>query len=305
MSRLADLHRHLDGSLRLATLHSLAAEVDLEVTEAICFEPGMGLDGALARFAITLSVLQAPDAVRQVAAQMCEDAIAEGLAGLEIRFAPQLHHGASVAEIVDAAIDGVESVAGLEHVGLILCALYGEDPAVAEDLVAIGAGRRRVVGLDIAGGPAPEHTWSMASYASAFAAAAEAGLGRTVHAGEGRPAAEIRAAIEVLGAQRIGHGTSLLDDPSVRDLVLERGVVIEACPTSNVHTGVLAAVTDHPIAAWLEAGVLACVCADNTLFSRTDAVSELDRLRGIEGIDDPAVRRLADNSWAGRFAIRE
>jgi len=99
-----------------------------------------------------------------------------------------------------------------------------------------------------------------------------------VHAGEGRPPEEIRCAIEQFHAQRVGHGTTLLDDPAVLELVVERGITVEACPTSNVHTGVIADVAEHPIRAWLEAGVKVCVCADNTLFSQTDAAQELDRL---------------------------
>jgi adenosine deaminase len=85
-----------------------------------------------------------------------------------------------------------------------------------------------------------------------------------VHAAEGRPAAEIRLAIEQLHAQRIGHGTTLLDDPSAVELVLQRGTVIEACVTSNLHTGAIAALELHPLPRWLELGVCACICTDNT-----------------------------------------
>lgn len=84
------------------------------------------------------------------------------------------------------------------------------------------------------------------------------------------PAAEIRAAIELLQAERIGHGTTLLEDPAVRDLVVERGVTIEACATSNFHTGVIEEVEQHPIGAWLELGVRACVWTDNTYLSERD-----------------------------------
>src|SRR5690606_5397766 len=110
------------------------------------------------------------------------------------------------------------------------------------------------------------------------------GLGRTVHAAEGRAPHEIRTAIEVLGAQRIGHGTTLLEDPSVVDLVIERGVTIEACPTSNVHTGVIDAVAAHPLPRWLAAGVRACVCTDNTLLSDVTSAEEHRRVAAIPGM---------------------
>src|SRR5262249_51762649 len=131
--------------------------------------------------------------------------------------------------------------------------------------------------------------------------AADLGLGRTVHAGEGRPAEEIRTAIEVLQAQRIGHGTTLLDDAGVLDLVIARGVVIEACPTSNVHTGVIASVGAHPLPRWLDRGVRACVCADNTLLSATTAAEELKRVAEIEGMDDAKLSAVVDHGHRGAF----
>ena len=237
--------------------------------EDLVFVPRMGLEAALARFAFSLSLLQRPAAVRRVADEMCEDAAAEGVTTLEIRFAPQLHRGASPEAIVEAALEGIDGRAGL-----VLCGLYGEDPAVLARLVAIGAQRPGVVGLDLAGGPAPGHRWSLGDYAPAFRAAAEVGMGTTAHAGEGRPPAEIRDAVELLGVQRVGHGTTALEDPAVRDLLVARGVTIEACLTSNWHVGAIASVAEHPIARQVAAGLAVCVCADNTLFSQTDATRE-------------------------------
>jgi len=287
MTGLADLHRHLDGSLRPATLAELAATHGRSVPPDLAFSPGMGLDAALARFAFTLSVLQAPAAVRRVAAEMVEDASAEGVTTLEVRFAPQLHRGAAPEAVVDAALEGLAGRAGL-----VLCGLYGEDPAVLAALVEVAATRPGVVGVDLAGGPAPGHRFALADYTRPFRRAADLGLGRTVHAGEGRPPAEIALAIAQLGAQRIGHGTTLSDDPAVVDLVRRRGVTIEACPTSNVHTGVIAAVAEHPLGRWLRLGVRVCVNADNTLLSAVTAAEELRRVRAIPGVDDDAVAAL-------------
>src|SRR5688572_23569161 len=93
---LPDLHRHLDGSLRFQTLLELAAAHNVIVPPRLRFHKAMGLDEALARFAVTLAVLQKPAAVRRVAAEICEDAVSEGVSTLEIRFAPQLHQGAEL-----------------------------------------------------------------------------------------------------------------------------------------------------------------------------------------------------------------
>ncbi|MEZ4452133.1 MAG: hypothetical protein R3B09_21895 [Nannocystaceae bacterium] len=299
MDPRADLHRHLDGSLRLETLRALAAAARVEVPTVIGFSAGMGLHAALERFALTLSILQTPAAVRRVAAEICEDAAADGVSTLELRFAPQLHLGASPAAIVNAALEGIDGRAGL-----LLCGLYGEDPAILADLVEIAASRPGVVGIDVAGAPAPGARWRLEDHTAAFRRARDLGLGRTVHAGEGRPAAEIRAAIERLDAQRIGHGTTLLEDPALVDLVIARGVTIEACPTSNVHVGALASVADHPLPRWLALGVRACVCTDNTLFSAVTSSSEHAAARSIPGMSDALLQQAIAHGHAGAFPRR-
>lgn len=294
---LADLHRHLDGSLRRSTLIELAREAGASIDTGVRFEVGMGLAAALACFDATLAALQSPRAVRRVAAELCEDAATEGVSTLEIRFAPQLHRGAPIPEIVAAAAEGAAGRAGI-----LLCGLYGEDPAILEGLVDAAIATPGVVGIDLAGGPALGHDFSMADYAPAFTRARDAGLGRTVHAGEGRPPQEIRQAIEVLHAQRVGHGTTILEDPAVVDLALARGVILEACVTSNVHTGVVASAADHPLPRWLELGIRACVCTDNTLLSAVDAPTELARVAAIPGMTEARVAEVI--AWGHRGAFR-
>ncbi|MDG1480835.1 MAG: hypothetical protein P8R54_14665 [Myxococcota bacterium] len=295
----ADLHRHLDGSLRMQTVAALAAERGLTVPPDLAFNDGMGLSEALSRFAFTLSLLDTPQAVARVAAEICDDATAEGVSTLEIRFAPQLHTGAPMAEILDAALYGIAGRAGL-----ILCGLYGEAPSQLEALVRLGADRAGVVGLDLAGGPSPEHDFTMSSYAPAFTLAAEVGLGRTVHAGEGRPPQEIRVAVEQLSAQRIGHGTTILDDPSVVSLLIERGVTIEACVTSNLHTGIISTRSAHPLPRWLDAGLTVCACTDNTLLSAVDSPEEHRRIRQLPGMSDARLAAIIAAGHAAAFPLR-
>jgi adenosine deaminase len=295
MRALPDLHRHLDGSLRESTLRELAAAASVAVPRDLRFTPGMGLDQALACFHVTVAALQRADALRRVASEICEDAARDQVTTLELRFAPQLH--GAIEPAIDAVLDGLAGRAGL-----ILCALYGEPPEQVEALVRAGARRNGVVGIDLAGGPTPAHTWALDDYAATFRLAAELGLGRTVHAGEGRPPSEIRTAIAELGAQRIGHGTTLLADPDVTELVRERGVVIEACLTSNLHTGVIRRIADHPLPRWLEAGVRACICTDNTLFSATSSEEEHARARAIPGMTDELIERAIQNGHAAAFS---
>jgi len=293
MQGFADLHRHLDGSLREATLRELAEARGIAVPEPLAFHAGMGLSAALERFRVTVAVMQDGAALRRVAREACEDAERSGVTTLELRFAPQLH--GDVGDAIDAVMDGVAGRAGV-----IVCALYGESPASVQELVRAAA-RRGVVGVDIAGAPTSAPAWRVSDYAAAFRLAAELGLGRTVHAGEGRPPDEIRVAIEQLGAQRIGHGTTLLDDRAVLDLVLDEQVTIEACPTSNVHTGVIARLDEHPIARWAALGVKVCVCTDNTLFSATGSVEEHGQVRSLPGMTEAMFDAIVAQGHAAAF----
>jgi adenosine deaminase len=285
--------------MRRATLEELAARAGKTIPPDILFAPGMGLAAALSKFAFTLSLLQQPEQVRRVASEMCEDATREGVATLEIRFAPQLHRGASLDAIVDAALEGANGRAGL-----ILCGLYGEPPTVLEALVKTAATRAGVVGIDLAGGPSPEHRATVQDYAPHFRRAKDLGLGRTVHAGEGRPPSEIRLSIELFDAQRIGHGTSLLEDEAVLALVLKRGVTIEACPTSNVQTSVISDINAHPLPKWLALGVKACINTDNTFFSDVDAPEEYRRAAGIPGMTPKLLEAAIGFGHAAAFRRR-
>ena len=293
---LPDLHRHLDGSMRRSTLLELARSAAVTVASDLRFHAGMGLQAALACFEATLSTLQHPPAVERVASEICDDARTENVTTLEIRFAPQLHRGADLGSIIDAAVSGAAGRAGI-----ILCALYDDPPELVENLVTLGKARKGVVALDLAGGPAPSHRYGMREYARAFTMARDAGMGRTVHAGEGRPPDEIRVAIEHLHAQRIGHGTTLLQDERVVDLVRERNVTIEACPTSNVHTGVIQNVSEHPIAQWLQLGIRACINTDNTLLSDVTAPQEHERTLRADGMDQELLERCVAHGHAAAF----
>ena len=256
----------------------------------------MGLSDALSKFAFTLGRLDRTERIARVASEMCDDAAAEGVTTLEIRFGPQLHGKLPIASVLDAAIEGAGGRAGL-----ILCGLYGESPDQIGHLVDLAIARPAVVGVDLAGGPAPGNRYGMRDYAEVYQRAAANGLGVTVHAGEGRPPGEIRDAIERLGATRIGHGTTLLEDAAVLDLVLERGITVEACVTSNWHVGAIPAIEAHPLARWLELGVKACICTDNTLLSQVNAPTEHARVMSIPGMSAALLKQAVANGHAGAF----
>ncbi|MBS2033234.1 MAG: amidohydrolase family protein [Deltaproteobacteria bacterium] len=293
MSGFADLHRHLDGSLRKSTLLELADRNGMQVPRDLAFRKGIGLEAALERFALVLSLIQNPREVERVAAEICEDALRDGVTTLEIRFAPQLHCGAPMEEIVDAATSGVAGRAGL-----ILCGLYGEPPELLNRLVSCASTRKSVVGIDIAGSPAMMN-FPIEEYTPAFKRAADIGLGRTVHSGEGRPAMEIANAVRALRPNRLGHATTLLDDSKLVDTVLAQGIVVEACVTSNVHTGAVSEAELHPLPKWAARGIRVCICTDNTLLSDTNAQAENEQAARLVSTDE--LNRMIETGHAAAF----
>ena len=251
----------------------------------------MGLHNALSSFQTTLGTIQTADLVKQAVYNLCIDLNMGGIYGGEIRFAPQLHYGAPVEDIVDAALAGVWG-----DINLILCGLYGEHPRVLDRLVEVAKTRHRVVGIDLAGAPLDNHRYSLLDYSDAFTKAKKYGLGRTVHAGEGRSAKEIEVAINFLHAQRIGHGLSVLDDYKTRDLVLEKDVLIEACLSSNYHTGCINEYSDHPMKQWYENDIKFSLCTDNTLLSQTTLEKEFHLARKHCGLTKEQIRQT--QFWA-------
>ncbi len=298
MQNRADLHRHLDGSLRESTAMELAKELGVKVPSNLYFKPHMDLGTALSHFEFTLSLLQNTKNITRVGKEICEDAKSDGVDLLEIRFGPHLHQreGLKLEEIIDAALEGVDGKAGL-----ILCGLYGDDPKLIKSFVKIAKERKGVVGLDLAGGPDSEQKFKLEDYKDAFSLAAKYGLGRTVHASEGRDPEEIITAVTKLHAQRIGHGVTLLESEKALNLVLENGIVIEACPTSNLQCGVIPSFKEHPIGKWLDLGVKACLNTDNTFFSQVSSSSEHQNALSINGMDEKKLKTAIENGLAAGF----
>ena len=284
---MIELHCHLDGSIRESTLTKFLGYKPKE----IYFYKGMGLYKALESFQLTLGTLQTGDLVKEAVFNLCIDLNMAGVYGGEIRFAPQLHYGAPIEDIVDAALAGLYG-----NKNLILCGLYGEHPRVLDRLVETAKTRHRVVGIDLAGAPLDNHRWSLLDYSDAFTKAKDYGLGRTVHAGEGRPAKEIEVAINFLHAQRIGHGLSVLDDWKTMDLVREKDVLIEACLSSNYHTGCIKEYSDHPMKQWLENDIKFSLCTDNILLSQTTLEKEFHLARKHCGLTKEEIRQT--QFWA-------
>ncbi len=281
----AELHVHLDGSLRPSTMLELASALGvtlpapepLGLANAMRVADSVGLVKYLEKFAITLSLMQTPGALERTAYELAEDSAKENIRYLEVRYSPVLHteKGMSLDEAVAAPLRGLaraEADFGI-RTGLIICAVRSFDPSVSLRMAELAVEYRDqgVVAFDLAGAeagnPAREHR-------DAFQLAANHNLGLTVHAGEGDGAGSIAQAIHECHARRIGHGTRLLEDPALEDFVNDFRIPLEVCLTSNVQTGVAPTFAEHPFRRYFDAGLVVTLNTDSRLLSGTTLTDE-------------------------------
>ena len=281
----AELHCHLDGSVRPETLLELghehrvpmpADDVDA-LREYMVVRDARNLEDYLTRFDITLSVMQTADALDRIAYELAADAAAEGVRYMEIRYSPVLNtrHDMSLGEAVEAPLRGIER-AGRDHgivARLIVCALRNLSPGISLELarLAVAYKDRGVAGFDLAGG---ERGHPASHHALAFAYAQENGLRCTCHAGEGAGADSVREAVYACRAHRIGHATRLIEDPALTDYVNDQRIALEICLTSNVQTRATASYEAHPLRRYFDAGLNVVLNTDNRLMSGTTLTDE-------------------------------
>ena len=280
-----ELHVHLDGSLRPATMIELALErgKPLPAWEPDDLEGYMvasdtrSLREYLARFDVILPLLQDAEAIERVAYELAEDNASENVRYLEARFCPGLNtrEGLTSAQVIEAALRGFAQ--GMEdfriRIGLIVCGLRHVEPRASAMLaeVATSFKGKGVVGFDLAGAesghPPMEHR-------AAFQTAAQANMAITIHAGEDQGPESIRQALHDCGAHRIGHGTRLFRDADLLRYVKDFRVPLEVCLTSNVQTGAVASYAEHPLRAYYEEGLVVTLNTDNRLVSGTTLTDE-------------------------------
>jgi adenosine deaminase len=281
----AELHVHLDGSLRPATLLDLAEErgVPLPADEPGALAGELRADHAsdlveyLEVFELILSVLQDAEALERAAYELAEDNAREGVRLVEVRFSPVLNtrRGLDFDGVMAAVVAGLRR-ASADHgiqTSVIVCALRHLDPAVSIRLaeLAVRWQDRGAVGFDLAAGeagfPARDHS-------AAFRVAAKGGLWRTIHAGEAWGPESIRQALVDGRAERLGHGTRLWEDPALERYVLDHRIPVEICLTSNVQTRVAPSYAEHPARRYFDLGIPLTFCTDNRLVSGTTVTDE-------------------------------
>jgi adenosine deaminase len=314
---LIDLHRHLDGNVRLATILELARQngIELPGDSVEALRPHVQVLGVepdlvtwLAKLSWMTRVLVDCDACARIAYENVLDAADEGLDYVELRFSPYFMaepNDLDPAAVVEAVIAGIAR--GREETGLpvqligILSRTFGPQAARVE-LDALLTQRDSIVALDLAG---DEKAWPPELFVEHFARGRDAGWQITVHAGEAGDALCVRAAIDQLGARRIGHGIRAIDDPGLIDLLGERGIGLEINLTSNLQTSSVASLAEHPMKAFLERGLLATLNTDDPVISGIDLRHEYEVAAPAAGLTPAQIRQAQANALEIAFLSRE
>lgn len=304
---LIDLHRHLDGSVRLETILDLGSRHHLplpaDTVEGLkpfvqVTEPQPGVMAFIEKFRWMVGVLVDYEACRRVAYENVEDAHREGIDYIELRFSPwfmSLSHRLDPAELTAAVIDGIRQ--GERDFGIrvnligILSRTYG--PEVCEkELAALLKHRDAITALDLAG---DEANWPAELFAAHFKKARDAGWHITVHAGESAGPESIWQALR-LGAERIGHGVRAIEDPRLMAYLADRRIGIESNLTSNVQTMTVPDYASHPLRTFLENGLAATINTDDPGISAIDLRYEYEVAAPAAGLTPELILQAQRNA---------
>jgi len=291
----AELHLHLDGSLRIATALELAASRGIDAPAAwdgmfdALVAPERCRDQAelLERFDLPIALMQDADALERIAYELVDTKAADNVRYVEVRWGPLLHvaRGLSLADGMAAVVRGTRAAADRSGsvARIIATAIRSHDPSDNVTLAETAARFRDagLVGFDLAGQEAafPDPL----AHERAFAAARAGGLHVTLHAGEWGGAAQVRRALAV-EPERIAHGPGAIDDPGLCRELIVRGVTLDLCPTSNVQAGIVPSIGDHPIARLHRLGVPVTLSTDDTTVSDISLSEEYARAIGRIGL---------------------
>lgn len=310
-----DLHVHLDGSLRLATILELAAEQGIELpgnpqTEAELVEVAKighnheSLADYLKVFDVTLLVLQTEEALYRAAFELAEDAHRENVRYIEVRYSPLLHQqqGMSFPVIVEAVAEGLREAKRRYGImsGQIICGIRHIEPEASLRLaeLCVAFKHKGVVGFDLAGaefGNPPK------DYREAFYLVRNNNVNLTIHAGEAFGPESIHQALHICGAHRIGHGTRLREDGDLLNYINDHRIPLEICLTSNIQTQAARNFAAHPLPFYLSYGLRCTINTDNRLVTNTTMTDEYERAVRNYDLNIGDLRKLVVNGFKSSF----
>ena len=290
-----ELHRHLDASIRIGTVHELARKHNIEVNAATLAEldhkitirkPMKNLEDVLHSFLTTQKVLVSYEGIKRVAFENVEDCFLDGIKLVELRFAPVYiakDKKLGFDEIIEGVIDGItegmnkyDIQVGLLHIMPRSLDLK-QNLQSTEDILRYRKSSHknadRLFGIDLADRETPE---SFVDFAPSIAKAKKEGMGVTIHSGEDSTADHVRRTIEIFHADRIGHGIQIAKDPEVMKLVKDRNVALEVCPTSNWLTQCVKKIEEHPLKYLFDQGVKVTLNSDDPQIMGIDLTNEYE-----------------------------
>ena len=308
-----DLHVHLDGSLRLSTLLELADEqgVELPAKDAPGLKHALHLGentGSLVEYLkavdTTLKGLQREDALVRVAGELAEDAAAENVRYMEVRYAPMLHTrlGLRLTTVVEAVLEGLwqaKQALGIES-NVIVCGIRNISPESSLEMaqLAVAYKGRGVVAFDLAGA---EYDHPAKHHLPAFQLVRQNNINVTIHAGEAYGPESIHQAIHDCGAHRIGHGCRLREDGDLLHYVNDHRIALECCPSSNVQTGAVRDLASHPLKLYHDLGLRVTINTDNRLVTDTTVSRELWLTHTQMGLTLAEIKRIILNGFKAAF----
>lgn len=309
----ADLHVHLDGSLRLETILDLAERhhVELPSRDPAELRRFMNLGqncGSLVEylkaFDVTLRVLQNEDALYRVAYELAEDAARENVRYMEVRYSPMLHteRGLRLTSVVEAVLSGLRAAhdaLGTES-NVILCGIRNISPESSLEMaeLAVAYKGRGVVGFDLAGA---EYDHPAKHHKAAFQLVRDNNINTTIHAGEAYGPESIAQALHVCGAHRIGHGCRLREDGDLLHYINDHRIPLEICPSSNVQTGAVRDLATHPLKLYQSLGLRVTVNTDNRLVTDTTVSQELWHCHTKMGLSLSDIKSLVVAGFKSAF----
>ena len=308
-----DLHVHLDGSLRLETILELADQYGVEMPadtpeglrRALHLGENTGsLVEYLKAFETTLKVLQTKEALRRVAYELAEDAAAENVRYMEVRYAPMLHtrQGLRLTEVIEAVLAGLRQAAKDHGIwsNIIVCGIRNVTPEASLEMaqLAVAYKNRGVIAFDLAGA---EYDHPAKHHLEAFQLVRANNIAVTIHAGEAYGPESIHQAIHDCGAHRIGHGCRLREDGDLLHYVNDHRIALECCPSSNVQTGAVRDLASHPIRLYHNLGLRVTINTDNRLVTDTTVSRELWLAHTQIGMSYEDIRKILVNGFKAAF----
>lgn len=310
-----DLHCHLDGSVRPETLFELAKERNIPVTDLetlraslIAPEDCPSLDEYLKRFDMAKAVMQDQESIERITYELFEDAANENVKYMEVRFGPLLHLDKELTldQIIQSVIKGMNRAeSSLDiHGGIILSVLRTMPKDRIEELLMVGANylEQGVVGFDLASSEIENFCYDFKTYVDKAKAL---GYHITVHAGETGIGQNVYDAVELLGAERIGHGIHIASHQSAYDIVKDRRVVLETCPSSNVQTKAVSSMREHPFDDFYQDALKVSINTDNRTVSNTTMTREIQRVVETFNYDMEDYKVIYKNSVYRAFTTNE